>query len=114
MALAKGSTAVVRQGGDCMRYELKRIEPVSVLKVMAVLYGLLGLIFGLIFGFIGGVAAREAVPAALGFVGGPLAGLIFGIFYGVMGGLFGAIGAFFYNLVAGWVGGIEVKLEQKD
>lgn len=33
------------------------------------------------------------------------------IFYGVLGFIFGAIGAFLYNLMAKWMGGIEVRLE---
>ena len=33
------------------------------------------------------------------------------IFYGVMGFIVGVIGAFVYNIVAGWVGGIEVEVE---
>ncbi len=33
------------------------------------------------------------------------------IMYGVMGFIVGVIGAFFYNIVAGWVGGIEVEVE---
>ena len=33
------------------------------------------------------------------------------IMYGVMGFLVGVIGAFLYNVVAKWVGGIEVEVE---
>lgn len=33
------------------------------------------------------------------------------IMYGIMGFLVGVVGAFVYNLVAGWVGGIEVEVE---
>jgi hypothetical protein len=33
------------------------------------------------------------------------------ILYAAMGFLTGVIGAFVYNLVAGWVGGIEVEVE---
>jgi hypothetical protein len=33
------------------------------------------------------------------------------IFYGIMGFVVGAIGALLYNLVANWVGGIEMEVE---
>jgi hypothetical protein len=33
------------------------------------------------------------------------------VFYGVIGFVFGAIGAFLYNIMAKWLGGIEVRLE---
>jgi len=36
--------------------------------------------------------------------------LIFPIMYGIVGGIGGAIGASIYNLVAGWVGGLEVDI----
>ena len=32
--------------------------------------------------------------------------------YGVIGVIGGAIGAALYNLVAGWIGGIEVEMER--
>jgi hypothetical protein len=34
------------------------------------------------------------------------------VFYGVMGFVFGIIGAVLYNLVAGWIGGFEVEIEE--
>jgi len=33
------------------------------------------------------------------------------VLYAVMGFIFGVIGAGLYNLVAGWIGGIEVDVE---
>jgi hypothetical protein len=38
-------------------------------------------------------------------------GLFMPVIYGVMGFIFGVIGAAIYNLVAGWIGGIEVEVE---
>jgi hypothetical protein len=36
--------------------------------------------------------------------------ILFPICYGIIGGIFAAIGAAIYNLVAGWVGGLEVDI----
>ncbi len=33
------------------------------------------------------------------------------IFYAALGFVFGVIGAFIYNLIAGWVGGIEIEVQ---
>jgi hypothetical protein len=53
----------------------------------------------------------NAAPAAIA------AGVMFGmglfmpVIYGVMGFVFGVIGAAIYNLIARWIGGIEVEVE---
>jgi hypothetical protein len=39
-------------------------------------------------------------------------GIFMPIFYAVFGFIFGIISAAIYNLVARWVGGIEVEVEQ--
>lgn len=58
-----------------------------------------------------GAQASSTAPAAL------VAGIMFGmglfmpVIYGVMGFIFGVIGAAIYNLVAGWIGGIELEVE---
>ncbi len=33
------------------------------------------------------------------------------IFYGIMGFVIGVLVAWFYNLIAGWIGGIEVEVK---
>jgi len=38
-------------------------------------------------------------------------GIFMPIFYGAMGFVFGIIMAAIYNLIAGWIGGIEVEVE---
>ena len=88
---------------------------------MGVLYTCMGLIFLPIFALAGlaGAFAQQtqqaqssgAAPAAL------VAAMMFGfgifmpVFYGVFGFVFGIISAAIYNLIARWIGGVEVEVE---
>ena len=49
------------------------------------------------------------MPAILGMGVGFV--ILFPLFYALMGFLSGVVGAFIYNLVAKWIGGIEVEVE---
>jgi hypothetical protein len=97
---------------------LKHIGPGSAFKVGLVTYAFLGLIIGIcaaLFSMVAGSLASMAGGQAgsarlLGFGMGFGAIIIFPIFYGVIGGIFAALGAVIYNLVAGWVGGLEVDI----
>jgi hypothetical protein len=83
-----------------------------------VLYALLGLALGICMALVSMVAGtlaplgQTAVPGAklFGFGMGFGAIIFFPLLYGLFGGVFAAIGAALYNLVAGWVGGIEVDI----
>jgi hypothetical protein len=91
---------------------LNRIGPGSAFKLGAIVYAILGLIIGIPFAFIGMIAGSMASTRSL-FPGAGLgfgAILFFPIFYGIIGGVVGALGAVIYNLVAGWVGGLEVDI----
>lgn len=95
---------------------LKRIGPLSLGKVMGVVYGAMGLIFGFIFAFVSMVGPALAPGSGSEE---PLVGLIFGVggivilplLYGGFGLVAGVIGAFFYNVVARAVGGVVVELD---
>ncbi len=96
--------------------ELKRVEPLSAAKVVGLMYAGMGLILGLMFSLLmmvgGGLASQlEADTAFPSFLFGGCSALILPIFYGVIGFLGGAFSAWFYNLVAGWIGGLRVTLE---
>lgn len=108
-----------------MRTTLKRIEIGSAFRVgmvfSALSFAVLGLLFVLMQGALLSAIARYADDANTfaGVMGGSLLGLL--CFYGVgvvvaavFGGIQFAIGAFFYNLTANWVGGIKVELERED
>src|SRR4051812_3286370 len=105
-----------------MTRRIKRIAPLQAGKMLGVLYGCLGLIFLPFFALAALVGAfaqhaghsSDGAPAAI--LGGLMLG--FGLFmpviYGAMGFIVGVIGAAIYNLISGWIGGIEVEIEQVD
>jgi hypothetical protein len=101
--------------------QIRHIGVGSAFKVGLVLYALLGVFIGLlvacfsmIAGSLGNMAgtAGAGIPSMrlMGFGMGFGAIIFFPIFYGIIGGVFAAIGALIYNLVAGWVGGLEVDI----
>jgi hypothetical protein len=106
---------------ESMTRRIKRIAPLQAGKMLGVLYACIGLIF-LPFFALAGVAgafaqqsqqaqAAGAAPAAI------VAAMMFGfgifmpVFYGIFGFIFGVISAAIYNLIARWIGGIEVEVE---
>jgi len=91
---------------------VKRIGPGSAFKVGAAVYALLGLVLGALvslFAMVAGSAMSNSMPG-FGFMFGAGAIIILPICYGIMGGIMAAITALIYNLVSGWVGGLEVDL----
>jgi hypothetical protein len=97
---------------------ITRIAPMSAAKISGLLYALFGFIAGALISLfmtvLGGMVPSDS-DAGMGF---PMVGMFFGagaiimlpIFYGILGFIGGAIGAFLYNLVAGWIGGIEMDV----
>jgi hypothetical protein len=95
---------------------LKSVSPLQSGKVLGILYGLASLLivpFALLFSVIAGIASQQhggspsAVMVGMGLlmmVGAP-------VFYAALGFLTGLVGAWIYNLVAGWIGGIEFVVE---
>lgn len=95
---------------------VRRIEPISLAKVAAVIYGGVGLLVGALvslFAAVGSAFAAVAENSPL-----PFAGLIFGVgaivvfpllyaFFAFLGGL---IVSTLYNLAARWTGGLELDL----
>jgi hypothetical protein len=96
---------------------LKRIGPFSCGKIVGVLYAAMGLIVGAIFalfslvGGIAGMASDAGEGAVFAFFFGAGAVIVLPIFYGVLGFIGGVISAALYNLIAAWLGGIELEFE---
>ena len=96
---------------------ITHIGPVSVAKVAFVLYGVLGLIFGAFFAAVsllgaGLGAAHGEESALLGAAFGVGAVILLPLLYGGLGAVMGLFMAWLYNIVAGFVGGVEVRTEQ--
>jgi len=92
---------------------VKRIGPGSAFKIAATVYGVMGLLFGVIFALIsmlGGALLPSAETGVFRMFFGVGAIVVLPIFYGAIGGIFAALGAVIYNLVAGWIGGLEVDI----
>ncbi len=87
-----------------MPHQIRRFGIGQTAKVMGVLYALMGLLVLPIF-----LVASAFAPRETGFRPGFVVALP--IVYGVAGFILSAIACAVYNIVAGFVGGIEVELE---
>lgn len=99
-----------------MTKHIKRIAPIQLGKMLAAIYGLFSLVFIPFFllsavfaSFAPSAPGASAMPAMLGMGIGFM--LVFPFLYAAMGFVSGAIGALIYNLVAKWLGGIEIEVE---
>lgn len=93
---------------------VRRIGPMSLAKLSATLYGLLGLLIGGVLSLVsivGGAMAGQDGAGPMGMLFGVAAVILLPIFYGCIGFFGSLIGAVLYNAVAGWVGGIELETD---
>ena len=100
---------------------LARISPGSAAKVGLVLYAVIGLVVGILIALVslmaGGIAthlgqnAPPGMSALVGMGGGIAAIVVTPIVYGIIGAVVFGLTALIYNIVAGWVGGIEIDLK---
>lgn len=99
-----------------MTKRIKKIAPLQLGKVLAVVYALgtvVFLPFFIIFTVVSSLLQHAGdAPQMVGFLGMGIGFMLFmPIVYGIMGFITGVVIAFIYNLVAGWIGGIELELE---
>jgi hypothetical protein len=91
---------------------IKRIAPLQLGKMLCLLYGIMGLIFIPFFLLISAVSSQMPSEQRTGFMAmGIGVAIAAPLLYAAMGFIFGLIGACIYNLVAKFVGGIEVEVE---
>ncbi|GAC1524737.1 MAG: hypothetical protein NVS3B11_25640 [Collimonas sp.] len=87
-----------------MKKQISRISPVQTAKVMALLYFAISLpmiaLMGLFYAFMPGPKASIGMMFMLPFL------------YAIFGFIFTVFGAWIYNLVAKWIGGIEFTVSE--
>lgn len=94
--------------------EIKKVGILSVAKIEAALGAVMGFIVGLFMVLIGTtIMTFTELPGAYGILFGAAALIILPIIYAGIGFIGGLIAAFFYNVIAGAIGGIEMELVQK-
>ena len=95
-----------------------RIRRFNVLKtatVVALMYMVIVAIFAIPFFLlfaIAGVSTNGGPTQGANVFGGLAVAFVAVLFYGLLGWVFTAVGCLIYNLVAGWVGGIEVEVDR--
>ena len=96
---------------------LKSVGVMSCGKIAGTLYGLMGVLIGgilALFSTLGlalGQGSSSQGPAWFAAIFGVGAIVFVPIVYGIMGFIGGLITALLYNLLAGFVGGIEMELQ---
>lgn len=99
---------------------IKRIAPVSAAKVAGLIYALIGLPFALLVWIISlvglsysGLRLSPFLPFSPTIVveGGAVAVIILPILYGFFCFVMTLIGAWLYNIVAGFAGGVRVDVQ---
>lgn len=95
------------------KHKIKRFNVMQTAKVGAVLYFFVSLIvllpMSLLLETIG-TAAERPFPGG----GGAIMLILMPLLYAILGFIGTAIGCGIYNIVAGWVGGIEIEVEVED
>ena len=96
---------------------VKRVGPLSIAKIAAVLYAFMGLIGGAFFsmaalaGAFAGFDEAGFGPASFMGLVGAGAIVVFPIMYGCIGFVMTLIGAVLYNVASSIAGGVQVDLQ---
>ena len=95
---------------------IKKFEPLSVMRISALCYGVLGFLEGAIFSLVFSMVplaptAEQPMPHWVGPLFGGLSIVIFPVLFAALGAVVGGLGAVIYNVSARFVGGIQVEVE---
>jgi hypothetical protein len=94
---------------------IKRVGPLSCAKIVGTLHIFVGLLVGAIFSLAAMAGAfasdRTEAPFFIGAFIGVGSIIFFPVLYGCIGFISTLVGAWLYNVVAGFVGGIEMDVQ---
>jgi uncharacterized membrane protein YvlD (DUF360 family) len=85
-----------------LKKRIVRVSPLQAGKVLALLYGIISIPFVAIMAAVSLIGQNQSGPPLLVM-------LAFPVIYVVFGFIFTVIGAWLYNVVANWTGGIEFE-----
>ncbi len=91
---------------------LKSVDILSVAKIGALSGPVMEFIRGIFYGLMAAAMSGRFAPG-FGAFGGFLLFIIMPVFGVIIGFIMGAVYAFFYNVFAGWVGGINLEFQEK-
>lgn len=100
--------------------EIRKIEALSLAKIIALVWMFLGLILGIgvgLISFVFGNVLGGITIALLPWKGvwlGVSGFLLMPLLLGIIGFCIGLLVAWFYNLLAWWIGGIRIELEREE
>ncbi len=93
-------------------YRIRRFNVLKTATVVALMYMVLVAVFLVpIALLVAAFSSRSGFDGGVGLGGIVTAGFLAIFLYGILGWIFTAIACALYNLVARWVGGIEVEVE---
>lgn len=92
-------------------FRIRRFSVIKTSNVVALIYMVVVAVFAVPIALIVAVAGTATDVPGTGAVGGVVFALAAILFYGLLGWVFTAIACAIYNLVASWIGGIEVQVE---
>jgi hypothetical protein len=97
-----------------MKGEIKRVDLASLAKVALFLNAILGFVIGIPIGFffyLGSLLPameQNPIPSGLAF----FFPFITMFFYAIFNTLITLLAGLFYNVVSGWIGGVEMELKE--
>jgi hypothetical protein len=91
---------------------VKRVAPLQLGKMLALFYGIMGVILCPFFLLASLFASHVPPQQRIGLMAfGTGFALVLPFLYAALGFVGGIVSAFIYNIIAKWIGGIEVEVE---